>query len=136
MCLSYHHLRLVDVFVCAVAVHRGLALPVLPVPLRHGSELIGRPITIEPVLGLWILNQPIDPPAPEGVASWLDRSRGPRWVSSTASTPHRRPSGPPRWRVGRRPTPGERHHHQHWQPNRGDEYRFCEYIVLLVDNPV
>jgi hypothetical protein len=33
MSLSYHHLRLVDVFVCAVAVHRGLVLPVQSVLL-------------------------------------------------------------------------------------------------------
>jgi hypothetical protein len=62
MSLSYHPLRLVDVSVLAVAVHRGLALPVQPVPLRHDSKLVGRPVAVEPVLGLLILNQPIDPP--------------------------------------------------------------------------
>jgi hypothetical protein len=33
MSLSYHPLRLADVFVCVVGVHRGLALPVQLVPL-------------------------------------------------------------------------------------------------------
>jgi hypothetical protein len=61
MSLSYHPLRLVDVSVLAVAVHRGLALPVQLVPLRHDSKLAGRPVAVEPVLGLMILNQPIDP---------------------------------------------------------------------------
>jgi hypothetical protein len=81
MSLSYHPLRLVDVSVLAVAVHRGLALPVQPVPLRHDSKLVGRPVAVEPVLGLLILNQPIDPPL-EGVAPWSDRSRGPGWAST------------------------------------------------------
>jgi hypothetical protein len=62
MSLSYHHLCLEDVFIHAVAVHRGLSLLVLPVSLQHGSKLIGRPVATEPVLGLWMLNQPIDPP--------------------------------------------------------------------------
>jgi hypothetical protein len=85
MSLSYHPLHLMDVSVHAVAVHRGLALPVHPVPLRHGSELIRRPVAAEPVLGLLILNQPIDPL--EGAAPWSDRSRGPGRSSSFASTP-------------------------------------------------
>jgi hypothetical protein len=66
MSLSYHSLCLADVSKYTVAVHRGLALSVHPVPLRHGSELIGRPLLTEPVLGLQRLNQPIDPP--EGAA--------------------------------------------------------------------
>jgi hypothetical protein len=33
MSLSYHHLRLADVSVCAIAMHRGLALLVCPVLL-------------------------------------------------------------------------------------------------------
>jgi hypothetical protein len=61
MSLFYYPLCLADVFVHAVEVHRELALPVLPVPLRHNSELVGHPVAAEPVLGLWILNQPIDP---------------------------------------------------------------------------
>jgi hypothetical protein len=56
MSLSYHPLCLADVSVRAVAVHRGLALPVHPVPLRHGSELVGRPVAAKPVPGLLILN--------------------------------------------------------------------------------
>jgi hypothetical protein len=59
MSLSYHPLRLADVSIHAVAVHQGLALPVL---LCHGSELIGHLVAIEPIPGLLILNQPIDPP--------------------------------------------------------------------------
>jgi hypothetical protein len=62
MSLYYHSLCLVDVSIRAIVVHRGLALPVLLVPLRHGSKLIGRQVAAEPVLGLWILNQPIDQP--------------------------------------------------------------------------
>jgi hypothetical protein len=61
MSLSYYPLRLADVSICAIAVHRGLALPVHPVPLRHGFELLGRPIAAEPVLRLIILNQSINP---------------------------------------------------------------------------
>jgi hypothetical protein len=61
MSLSYHPLRLANVYVYAVAVHRGLALPVHPVPLQHGSELIERPVAAELVPDLLILNQPIDP---------------------------------------------------------------------------
>jgi hypothetical protein len=86
MSLSYHPLRLADVYVYAVAVHRGLALPVHPVPLQHGSELIERSVAAELVPDLLILNQPIDP-HPEGAAHWLDRPRGPGWASSPASTP-------------------------------------------------
>jgi hypothetical protein len=51
----------VDVSVRAIVVHRGLALPVLPIPLRHSSKLIGRLVAVELVLGLLILNQPINP---------------------------------------------------------------------------
>jgi uncharacterized membrane protein affecting hemolysin expression len=36
--LSYHPLRHVDVFVCIIAVHRLLALPVLSILLQHGSN--------------------------------------------------------------------------------------------------
>jgi hypothetical protein len=85
MSLSYHPLRLADMSVCAIEMHRGLALLVLLVMLRHGSELVERPVALEPVPGLQILNQPIDPP--EGAAPWSDRSRGPGWASSPASTP-------------------------------------------------
>jgi hypothetical protein len=62
MSISYHPLRLADVSVCTIAVHRGLALPVHPVLLQHGSELVGCLVAAEPVPGLLILNQPIDPP--------------------------------------------------------------------------
>jgi hypothetical protein len=62
MSLSYHPLHLADMFIHAIVVHQGLALPVQSVPLRHVSELVGRPVATEPVPGLWILNQPIDPP--------------------------------------------------------------------------
>jgi hypothetical protein len=62
MSLSYHPLRLADVSIRAVAVHQELALPVQSVLLQHGPELVGRPVAIEPVPGLLILNQPIDPP--------------------------------------------------------------------------
>jgi hypothetical protein len=85
MSLSYHSLCLTDVSIYTIAVHRGLALLVRLVPLGHGSELIGRPLLAEPVLGLQRLNQPIDPP--EGAAPWLDRSHGLGWASSPASTP-------------------------------------------------
>jgi hypothetical protein len=64
MSLSYHPLRLVDVSVHAIVVHLGLSLPVQPVPLRHGSEVVGRPVVAELVPGLLILNQPTDPPPP------------------------------------------------------------------------
>jgi hypothetical protein len=61
MSLSYHHLCLAD----GVRQRRSgaprLALPVLPVPLRHGSELVKRLVAIEPIPDLLILNQPIDP---------------------------------------------------------------------------
>jgi hypothetical protein len=60
MSLSYHPLRLVDVSVHTVAVHRLLAHSVLPAPLRHDSKLVGRPQVAEPVPGLQILHQPID----------------------------------------------------------------------------
>jgi hypothetical protein len=43
-------------------VHRLLTQSVLPVPLRHSSKLVGRPPAAKPVLGLRILNQPIDRP--------------------------------------------------------------------------
>jgi hypothetical protein len=85
MSLSYHHLHLMDMSVRAVAVHRGLALPVQPVQLRHGSELVGRLVAVESVPCLLILNQPIDPP--EGAAPWSDRSHGLGWASSPGSTP-------------------------------------------------
>jgi hypothetical protein len=62
MSLSYHPLHLADVSIRAVAMHRGIALLVQPIRLRHGSELVGRSVAVEPVLGLLILNQPIDPP--------------------------------------------------------------------------
>jgi hypothetical protein len=45
----------------AVAVHQGLALLVKSVLLQHGSELVGRPVAIESVPGILILNQPIAP---------------------------------------------------------------------------
>jgi hypothetical protein len=61
MSISYHPLRLADVSIHTVAVHRGLALPVLPILLQHSSELIGGLVDAEPVPGLLILNQPIDP---------------------------------------------------------------------------
>jgi hypothetical protein len=84
MSLSYHPLCLADVSVHAIAVHRWLALQIHPVPLRHDSKLIRHPVATEPVPGLLILNQPIDPS--EGAAPWSDRSRGPEWASSPAST--------------------------------------------------
>jgi hypothetical protein len=84
MSLSYHSRRLADVSICTVAMHRGLALSIHPVLLRHGSELVGRPVAAEPIPCLLILNQPIDPP--EGAAPWSDRSRGPGWALSPAST--------------------------------------------------
>jgi hypothetical protein len=62
MSLSYHPLCLVDVSIYAVAVHRLLAHPVLPILLQHGSTLVGRPPAVEPVPGLWIFHQPIDIP--------------------------------------------------------------------------
>jgi hypothetical protein len=62
MSLSYHPLHLADVFIRTVVVHRGLDLPVRPVPLWHGSELIGCLVAIELVPGLQKLNQPIDLP--------------------------------------------------------------------------
>jgi hypothetical protein len=62
MSLSYHPLRLADVSIRTVTVHQGLALPVILVLLRHGSELVGCLVTDEPVPGLWILNQPINHP--------------------------------------------------------------------------
>jgi hypothetical protein len=42
-------------------VHRGLALSVHPIPLRHGSELVGRLVAAKLVPSLRILNQSIDP---------------------------------------------------------------------------
>jgi hypothetical protein len=63
MSLSYHPLHLANMSIRAVAVHRELALPI---PLRHDTEFIERPVAAEPVPGLLILNQPIDPP--EGAA--------------------------------------------------------------------
>jgi hypothetical protein len=62
MSLSYHPLCLADVSNCTVAVQCVLPHLVLPVPLRHCSKLVGCPIAAEPVLGLWILHQPIDVP--------------------------------------------------------------------------
>jgi hypothetical protein len=62
MSLSYHPLRLADVSIHAVVMHRGLPLLIHPVKLRHGSELIGHPVAAELVPGLLILNQLIDPP--------------------------------------------------------------------------
>jgi hypothetical protein len=82
MSLFYHPLRLVDMSISVIAVHRGFALSV---PLQHGSELIGCLVAAELVSGLQILNQPID--HPEGAALSSDRSCGPRWASSPASTP-------------------------------------------------
>jgi hypothetical protein len=52
MSLSYHPLRFADVSIHVVAVHRLVAQLVLPVLLRHGSKLVRRPPTAEPVLGL------------------------------------------------------------------------------------
>jgi hypothetical protein len=74
MSLSYHPLRLVDVSIHAIVMHRGLALSIQLVLLRHDFELIGCPIAVEPVIGLLVVNQPIDPP--EGATPWLDRSCG------------------------------------------------------------
>jgi hypothetical protein len=62
MSLSYHPLRFADVSIHVVAVHRLVAQLVLPVLLRHGSKLVRRPPAAEPVLGLQILNQPINRP--------------------------------------------------------------------------
>jgi hypothetical protein len=62
MSLSYHPLHLVDMFVYAVVVHRGLALPICLVPLRHGSEPVERPVAAELVPGFWRHNQPTDLP--------------------------------------------------------------------------
>jgi mRNA-degrading endonuclease toxin of MazEF toxin-antitoxin module len=62
MSLSYHPLHLADVSVRVIAVHRGLALLVCPVLLRHGSELDGHPVAVELVPGLQRLNQQIDLP--------------------------------------------------------------------------
>jgi hypothetical protein len=72
MSLSYHPLGLAYVSVCVVAVHRLLAHPILPILLQHGSKLIGCPPATEPVLGLWILNQPIDRPLKVLVSGQLD----------------------------------------------------------------
>jgi hypothetical protein len=36
-------------------------IPVLSVPLRYSSKLVRRPVAVEPVLDLRILNQSIDP---------------------------------------------------------------------------
>jgi hypothetical protein len=52
MSLSFHPLHLANVSVHALVVHRGLALPVHPVPLRLDSELVGRPVVAEPLPGL------------------------------------------------------------------------------------
>jgi hypothetical protein len=60
MSLSYHLLRLVDVSIHVVAVHRVLACSVLP--LRHNSKLAGRSVAAELFPDLRVLNQPIDPP--------------------------------------------------------------------------
>jgi hypothetical protein len=57
MSLYYHPLHLAD-----IAVHRLPAHPVLPVPLQHGSKLVGCPPAAEPDPGLRILHQPIDAP--------------------------------------------------------------------------
>jgi hypothetical protein len=85
MSLSYHPPCLADVSISAVAVHRGLALPVLTVPVQHDSKLIGCPVVAEPAPGILILNQPINPPG--GGGPWLDRPCGPGSASSPASTP-------------------------------------------------
>jgi hypothetical protein len=61
MSLSYHPLCLADMSICAIVVHRELALQVQLVPLRHGSKFIGRPVAVEPAPGLLILNQSIAP---------------------------------------------------------------------------
>jgi hypothetical protein len=84
MSLSYHPLCVADMSVRAIAVHQGLALPVLLVPLSHDSEFVTRLVAAEPVPSFRILNQPIDPA--ECTAPWSDRSRGPGWASSPAST--------------------------------------------------
>jgi hypothetical protein len=49
-----------DVSVRAVAVHRLLAQPILPVLLQHGSKVLRCPPAAVPIPGLWILNQPFD----------------------------------------------------------------------------
>jgi hypothetical protein len=56
MSLSYHPPRLADLSVHTVAVHQLLVHPILSVPLRHGSKLVGRPPATELVPGLWILH--------------------------------------------------------------------------------
>jgi hypothetical protein len=72
MSLSYHPLRLADMCVHAIAVHRLLAHPVLPILLRHGSKFIRRPLVAQPVPGLRILNQPIDRPLKVLVLGQID----------------------------------------------------------------
>jgi hypothetical protein len=62
MSLSYHPLHIANMFVYAIAVHQLLTPPVLPVPLQHGSKLVRRPPTAEPVPDLWIFHQPNDVP--------------------------------------------------------------------------
>jgi hypothetical protein len=64
MSLSNHPLGLV--------VHRLLAQPVLPAPLQHSSKLAERPLAANPVLGLRILNQPIDRPLKVLVLGQID----------------------------------------------------------------
>jgi hypothetical protein len=75
MSLSYHHLGLVDVSIHAIMVHRLLAQLVLLVPLWHDSKVLGRPPAVESVLGLRILNQPIDRPLKMLVLGQIDLFR-------------------------------------------------------------
>jgi hypothetical protein len=72
MSVSYQPLRLADMSICAVTVHRLLAQPVLLVLLCHDSKLVGRQLAAELVLGLHILNQPIDRPLKVLVLSQID----------------------------------------------------------------
>jgi hypothetical protein len=72
MSLSYHLLHLADVSIHIIAVHRLLAHLILPVLLRYGSKLVGRPPATEPVPGLRILNQPIDRPLKVLVLGQID----------------------------------------------------------------
>jgi hypothetical protein len=72
MSLSYHPLHLADVSVCAVAVHILLTYPVLSVPLRHDTKLVGCPIAAESVPNLRILRQPIDVPLKVLLLSQID----------------------------------------------------------------
>jgi hypothetical protein len=62
MSLAYYPLRLADMSVRDIAVHRGLALLVHPVLLRHGSELIRCPVAIELSQAFLFLTNQLTPP--------------------------------------------------------------------------